>query len=377
MMNKILLMPDSFKGTISSLEVCNIMRDSLKFRFPQCNTVSIPIADGGEGTAVSFVYALGGTMEKVKCKGPKLEDIEAEYALLPDGTAVIELASAAGLPMVADNPDPKVTTTYGVGQLIGAALDKGANKIILAIGGSATNDFGCGIASALGVRFTDENGNEFLPTGGTLAHVRHIDVSNADPRLKNTELICMCDVTNPPYGEKGAAYVFAPQKGADKECVKELDAGVKSICNVVTADLGVDVSSLPGGGAAGACGAGMYAFFGFKLQAGIDVLLDTVKFEDLAKDADLIFTGEGCLDSQTLGGKVVSGIGCRAKRIGVPVIAVVGGAKDGAEAIYDHGITAVFTTNRMPEPLTKDTEKCKQNLKFAFDNIIRILDWRK
>ncbi|MBQ7010838.1 MAG: glycerate kinase [Clostridia bacterium] len=375
-MNKILLMPDSFKGTVTSLEACGIMEKCIKAHFPQCNVISIPIADGGEGTAESFVCAMGGRIEHVSCKGPLFEDITACYAMLQDSTAVIELAAAAGITL-AKELDPRRTTTYGVGQLVRAALDIGAKKIILAIGGSATNDFGCGIAAALGVRFYDRGGKEFIPTGGTLAEVDRIDATHADPRLKNAELVCMCDVTNPPYGPMGAAHVFAPQKGADAECVELLDAGVKHLCHKVNAELGTDVSDLRGGGAAGACGAGMHAFFGFRLQAGIDVLLDTVNFEKLAADADMIFTGEGRLDSQTLGGKVVSGIGNRAKALGVPVVAVVGGAKEGCEAIYEHGVTAVFTTNRLAEPFDPNPEKCKQNLAFAFDNIIRILNWRK
>ncbi|MBQ5808736.1 MAG: glycerate kinase [Clostridia bacterium] len=375
-MNKILLMPDSFKGTISSLEACEIMQKCINRHFPDCRVISVPIADGGEGTAESFVYALGGEMQAVSCKGPFFEDITAHYALLPDGTAVIELAAAAGITL-AKTLDPLAATTYGVGQLILDALDKGAKKLILAIGGSATNDFGCGIAAALGVRFTDKSGSEFIPTGGTLADVAHVDISAADSRLRDARLVCMCDVTNVPYGANGAAHVFAPQKGADERTVELLDAGVKHLCDTVKADLGIDVSGLQGGGAAGATGAGMYALFGFKLQAGIDVLLDTVHFEELAADADMVFTGEGRLDSQTLGGKVVSGIGNRAKVIGVPVVAVVGGAKAGAEAIYDHGVTAIFTTNRLAEPFDPDPEKCKRNLEFSVDNIIRLLNGRK
>lgn len=371
-MNKILLMPDSFKGTVSSLEACEIMKKCITRHFPECRVISVPIADGGEGTSESFVYALGGKTESVPCKGPFFEDIIASYALLPDGTAVIELAAAAGITL-AKKLDPLAATTYGVGQLITSALDKGAKRIILAIGGSATNDFGCGIASALGVRFFDASGNEFVPTGGTLINVCRTDTSSVDKRLKDAELICMCDVTNVPYGINGAAHVFAPQKGADEKTVELLDDGVKHLCEVVKNDIGTDVSELRGGGAAGATGAGMYAFFGFRLQAGIDVLLDTVKFETLAKDADMVFTGEGRLDAQTLGGKVISGIGNRAKKLGVPVVAVVGGAKEGAEAIYEHGVTAVFTTNRLPEPFTGDPEKSKKNLEFAFDNIIRLL----
>ncbi len=370
-MNKILLMPDSFKGTVTSLEACEIMKKCIERHFPDCQVISVPIADGGEGTAESFVYALGGKTENVHCKGPFFEDINSHYAMLPDGTAIIELAAAAGITL-AKNLDPLAATTYGVGQLIASALDNGAKKIILAIGGSATNDFGCGIASALGVRFTDANGKELIPTGGTLANIAHVDISAADSRLKDAELICMCDVTNVPYGLNGAAHVFAPQKGADEKSAEILDEGVKHVCEVVKTDLGIDVSELKGGGAAGASGAGMYAFFGFKLQAGIDVLLDTVKFETLAKDADMVFTGEGRLDSQTLGGKVVSGIGNRAKSIGVPVVAVVGGAKEGAEAIYEHGVTAIFSTNRLPEPFTGDPVKSKNNLEFAFDNIMRL-----
>ncbi|MBQ2733874.1 MAG: glycerate kinase [Clostridia bacterium] len=370
-MNKILLMPDSFKGTVTSLEACEIMKKCIVRHFPECEVISVPIADGGEGTAESFVYALGGSLESVTCKGPFFEDISAHYAMLDGGTAVIELAAAAGITL-AKSLDPLTATTYGVGQLIAAALDKGAKKIILAIGGSATNDFGCGIAAALGVRFTDADGKEFIPTGGTLIKVAHIDTTQADKRLKDAELICMCDVTNVPYGLNGAAHVFAPQKGADERTVEILDAGVKHLCDTVRADLGIDVSELSGGGAAGATGAGMYSFFGFKLQAGIDVLLNAVEFESLAKDADVVFTGEGRLDSQTLGGKVVSGIGNRAKAIGVPVVAVVGGAKEGAEAIYEHGVTAIFSTNRLPEPFTGDPAKSKSNLEFTFDNIMRL-----
>jgi len=376
---KVLLMPDSFKGTITSAEICEIMSVGIKKHFPACKTVSVPVADGGEGSADSFLSAIGGKKICTECADPFFNRIGGYFALLDTEmpTAVIELAIASGITLAAKALNPEITTTYGVGELIKAALDHGAKKIILALGGSSTNDFGCGAAAALGVRFLNKKGECFIPTGGTLCEVEKIDLSKADKRLEKVELVSMCDVSNPAYGEKGAAYVFAPQKGADDACVKRLDSGLRHICGVVSNCLNKKVDELPGGGAAGAMGAGMYAFFGFKLMPGIDILLDTVNIEQLAQNADMIITGEGCIDPQTLGGKVISGISCRAKKLGIPVMAVVGGAKEGIDEIYDRGVCAVFTTNRLPRPLSEDTERCKSDLAFAFDNIIRLIKMKE
>ena len=371
---KIVLIPDSFKGTLSSVEVCRVLRGCVELRLPGCEVRAIPVADGGEGSVDAFLAALGGEKVHARVAGPFFEPVESFYGLTDGGkTAIVEMAACAGLPLAGELRDPALTTTYGVGELIALAVEGGARKIILGLGGSATNDAGCGAAAALGVRFFDRTGTPFVPTGGTLGEVERIDVSAARERLRGVEITAMCDIDNPMYGENGAAYVFAPQKGAGPEQVRALDAGLRRLAGVMRRELGMDFAELPGAGAAGAMGAGVTAFLGASLQSGIESVLNAVDFDRAAADADLIFTGEGRLDSQSLRGKVVIGVARRAKRLGKRVIAIVGGAEGELEAAYAEGVTAVFTTNRLPEPLPRSAPRAAENLAFTMDNILRLL----
>ena len=373
---KFVLIPDSFKGTLSSAQICGILKEGVEKHFPGSETVSIPVADGGEGSVDAFIAAVGGTKEHVTVKNPYFEDMDSYFGLIDNGeTAVIEMASCAGLPLVENRRDPRKTTTYGVGQLIVAAARKGVKKIIVGLGGSSTNDGGCGAAAAAGVRFYDEAGEEFVPTGGTTGKIRRIDLSGYDPILRSVEIVTMCDIDNPMYGPTGASHIFGPQKGADENMVLELDQGIMNLSQVITETIGKDISQIPGTGAAGAMGAGMIAFFGSRLQMGIQTVLDTVKFDQLIADADYIFTGEGKLDSQSLRGKVVIGIAQRARTQNKPVIAVVGGAEDSQIGrAYEMGVSAVFPINRLPEDFSVSRYRSEDNLAYTVDNILRLME---
>lgn len=374
MMNKIVLIPDSFKGTMSSNEVCEIMKSCILSWLPKCNIVSIPVADGGEGSVDAFLAAVGGDKIWLEAVGPRFKPMRTFYGMLGDKkTAVIEMAACAGLPLMAGCGNPGQTTTYGVGQLILAAAKKGAERLVVGLGGSATNDGGCGAACAVGVKFFDENGREFIPVGDTLQNIDRIDMSGKSELLNGVEITAMCDIDNPMFGKAGAAYVFGPQKGADVEMVERLDDGLRHLNDVVKRDLGRDLASLPGGGAAGAMGAGMAAFFAAELKMGIETVLDVVAFDDVVADADLVFTGEGMLDSQSLRGKVVVGVAHRAAKSGKPVIAVVGGSELESERFYEEGIKAIFTINRLPQDLSISREHSKENLAFTMQNILRLL----
>ncbi len=371
-MKKFVLIPDSFKGTLSSLKICEIMSNSIKKFFPDAKIVQIPVADGGEGSVDCFLSALGGEKVYATVSNPYMQKINAYYGILPDKkTAVIEMASCAGLPLVENNKNPLKTTTFGVGELVLDALDKKVNKIILGLGGSSTNDFGCGMAYALGAKFYDEKGISFMPVGESLDKVKKIDISKLDDRLKSVEIVTMCDIDNPPYGESGASYVFAPQKGATESDIELLDSGVKNICDVYLKDYGEDLSNLKGGGAAGAMGAGMVAFFKSKLQMGINAVLDAVDFKTKIQGANCIFTGEGKIDGQSLRGKVVIGVSRVAKEYGVPVIAVVGGAEGDLSGAYNEGVSSIFTINKLPKDFSLSRYDSEENLAFTMDNILR------
>jgi len=373
-LKKIVLIPDSFKGTLSSTQICEIVGEKVTEHFPGCDVVSIPVADGGEGSVDCFLSALGGEKVIMTVKNPYFEDISSFYGLIDNGsTAVIEMAACAGLPLVEDRKDPGKTTTYGVGELILDAAQKGVDKIIVGLGGSSTNDAGCGAAAAIGIDFYNKNGEKFIPTGGTVHEIERIDTNNRTKLLDGIEIITMCDIDNPMYGPTGAAHTFGPQKGADKEMVLFLDEGIKHLSEVIKSDLHMDVSLVPGTGAAGAMGAGMIAFFGAKLQMGIEAVLDTVNFSRVIEDADLIFTGEGKIDTQSLRGKVVIGVAKRAKLQNKPVIVIAGGADEGIEAAYPMGVTSVFTINRLPEDFAVSRHKSAENLTYTADNIMRLI----
>lgn len=372
---KFVLIPDSFKGTLSSAQICEIMQAKIADHFPDAKTVCVPVADGGEGSVDAFLSAMGGEKVYVTVKNPYFEDMQAYYGLIDDGkTAVIEMASCAGLPLVEDRRNPEKTTTYGVGQLITAAAERGVKKIIVGLGGSCTNDGGCGAAAAAGVKFFDKDGKEFVPVGGSTIEIARIDLSGRAKALDNVEIVTMCDIDNPMYGPTGAAHIFGPQKGADEAMVLALDEGIKNLSRVIAETTGRDISEMPGTGAAGAMGAGMVAFFGSRLQMGIQTVLDTVEFDHMIADADYIFTGEGKLDSQSLRGKVVIGIAERAKKQQKHVIAVVGGADDAEIGrAYDMGVTAVFPINRLPQDFSISRHQSRENLGYTVDNILRLM----
>ena len=371
-MKKAVVIPDSFKGTLTSREICTIISDKINKHFPDCQVISIPVADGGEGSVDCFLWALGGEKVYETVCSPYFEDMEAFYGLIDD-TGVVEMAACAGLPLVEDRKNPSLTTTYGVGQLIMAAAKKRCKKIIVGLGGSSTNDGGCGAAAAVGVKFYDKKGNEFIPIGKTLIDIDRIDLSHKAKELDNIEIITMCDIDNPMYGPTGAAYIFGPQKGADEKMILELDKGLKNLCDVIERETGKDLKDVPGSGAAGAMGAGMIAFFNSVLQMGIETVLDTVKFDEIIEDADMIFTGEGRIDSQSLRGKVVIGVGKRAKNKNIPVTVIAGGAANNIDDAYDMGVTSIFTINRLPEDFEISRHKSKENLEATIDNILRLI----
>ena len=349
-MKKCVVVSDSFKGTVSSCEICAIAQRVIPRHFPACEVVCIPVADGGEGTVDCFVQAMGAQRVGVTVTNALGEKSAAAYARLGE-LAIIEMAAAAGLPQVGALRCPGTATTYGVGELIAHAIDSGCRKILLGLGGSATNDGGCGCAAALGVRFYDADGQSFVPVGDTLGRIARIDTAEAAALLRSVEITVMCDVTNPLYGPTGAAYVFAPQKGADAEKVKSLDAGLRHFGDVIRSQLGIDVSRMPGAGAAGGMGAGCVALLGGTIQSGIDAVLDVTGFDRQLEGADLVITGEGRIDSQSADGKVVSGVARRTRAKGVPLIAIAGGIADSAGAVYDIGVSAMFSTDRAALPV--------------------------
>lgn len=373
-MQNFILVLDSFKGTLSAIEVCNIMKSSIKNLYKDANIISVPVADGGEGTVDAFLYALGGEKKSIWVSDAFNEQkILAHYAMLKDNIAVIEMAACAGLPLVKNRLEPDKTTTFGVGELIIDAINSGAKKIILGLGGSATNDGGCGMAVALGVKFKDEQDQEFIPTGGTLSQIYKIDMNNIYSKIKDVEFISMCDVDNPLCGRLGASAVFAPQKGADEDMVKSLDEGLAHLAKIIKRDLHIEVKDIKGAGAAGGLGAGSIAFLQSKLTKGIDVILDTINFDELVSKADIVFTGEGKFDSQSLHGKVVMGVANRSQKYKTPVIVVTGAIGENIQEAYNKGITAIFSINKEPMEFSKSALKSKENMILTMENILRLL----
>lgn len=370
---KFLLMPDSFKGTMSSQEICTIMAQAIMTHAPDSEVCSIPVADGGEGTVDSFLQAVGGERVALTVHGPYQEETAGFYGVLPNGTAVVEMAAAAGLPLVGERKNAERTTTLGVGELILDAVERGCKRIVLGLGGSATNDLGCGAAAALGVRFYDKAGDAFLPVGETLGSIAEIDIAPAKARLAGIDIVAMCDIDNPLYGEHGAAHVFGPQKGADSEMVERLDRNLRTASGVIAEKLGTDVAMIPGAGAAGGMGAGAVAFLGARLSMGIQAVLDTVQFDKRIEGVDMILTGEGKLDAQSLRGKVVIGIAERAKTYGVPVIAVVGDIGDDIEAAHEKGVSGIFSINRVAVPYTEARLRAKEDLYLTVSNLVRFI----
>lgn len=371
-MKKIAVVSDSFKGSITSQEICDIVAEEAARFFPVCEVVGLPVADGGEGTVDSFLQGIPGEKVALEVAGPYFSRILSFYGRFGE-TAIIEMAAAAGLPLVGDAMNPAHTTTYGVGELMRHALEHGARRIILALGGSATNDGGCGAAAAMGTRFFDAAGEAFVPVGGTLSKIARIDNTETKRLLDGVEVIAMCDIDNPMHGQRGAAHVFSPQKGADAEMVRLLDRELVALDQTLSRELGASVAELPGAGAAGAMGAGAVAFFGARLNPGIETVLDTVRFEERVMGADFVITGEGKLDSQSLRGKVVIGVSRRAKQLGIPVFAVVGDVGDDIDEAYREGVTAIFSTNHLAIPFSEAKKRSALDYRLTIENLFRAL----
>jgi len=350
---KIVIAPDSFKGNLSALEVAKLIEKGIRRVYPKVRIVKVPMADGGEGTVRSLVDATKGRIIRKEVTGPVGKKVKASYGILGDKeTAIIEMASASGLPLVPKNKrNPLLTTTYGTGELIKAALDRGCRKIIVGIGGSATVDGGAGMAQALGARLLDKKGREIGFGGGALGNLEEIDVSKLDKRIKKTKVLVASDVDNPLTGPKGAAKVYAPQKGATPSMVKRLEKNLKRYTSIIKRDLEKDIKDIPGTGAAGGLGAGLIAFLNAKIRLGVDIVIETVGLEKHLKDTDLVITGEGKMDSQTIYGKTPIGVAKLAKRCNIPVIAIVGEVDEGVEVVYKHGIDGIMTTT--PHPMTR------------------------
>ena len=371
-MKKCIVISDSFKGTLSTLDICAIAREVFPAHFPDCELVTLPVADGGEGTVACFLEALQAQPVTVSISGPFGEPIQAVYAR-KNSLAVIEMASAAGLPLAGERRDPETATTYGVGQLIRHAVEQGCTDILLGLGGSATNDGGCGCAAALGTCFFDAAGNSFVPVGGTLADIAHIDVRERCRLLENVRVTVMCDVENPLFGPNGAAWVFGPQKGADDAMAARLDDGLRHLDAAFQQDLGLHLADLPGAGAAGGMGAGSIAFLGGTLRSGIEAVLDAVDFDRRLDGTDLVITGEGRIDAQSVQGKVISGIARRTAPRNIPLVAIVGGIGPGAEAAYDLGVTAMFSINRAAESFAESAPRSAENYRRTLADLLRLI----
>lgn len=372
-MAKYVLIPDSFKGTLSSENICRIASEEILRLEPEAEICAIPVADGGEGTVDAFLAAVGGTRAEVPCTGPCGQEVMGFYGLLPDGTAVVEMAAAAGLPLAGACRDPEKTTTYGVGQLMAHALSRGAKRLVLGLGGSATNDGGCGAAAALGAEFLDEEGRAFVPTGGTLTQIAHIRMKGLRETLAGAEVTVMCDIDNPLCGPAGAAAVFGPQKGADAAMVARMDAGLRHLAETLEKDVGMEVLTLAGGGSAGGFGAGAAAFFGGQLRMGIDVVLDLTDFDRKCRGASLVITGEGHLDSQSLRGKTVVGVARRARALGVPAAALVGGCETALDAVYAEGVSGVFPIHPALCTWPQAAARTEEDLRFTVGNLLRFM----
>lgn len=371
---KFLFASDSFKGTLSSERIITLLTGSAKNVFPDCETIGIPVADGGEGTIDAVISVLNGSVREVNVHGPLMEAVASHYGEVGNRAAVIEMAAASGLPLVPpDKRDPRVTTTYGTGELIRAALDNGCRDITIAIGGSGTNDGGMGAMCALGIRFLDESGSELSGCGGNLARIVNIDISGLHPAVGEAKFTIMCDVSNPLTGTDGATYTFGPQKGGTPEILEELEAGMIHYAALIREKTGIDIDRIPGAGAAGGLGAAFCVFLHAEMKSGIETVLDLIHFDELLDGVDLVVTGEGRIDWQSAFGKVPSGIGRRCRQKGIPAIAIVGGMGDKADTIFDYGIDSIITTINGAMELDEALERAEELYAGAAERAFRMI----
>lgn len=371
---KIVIAPDSFKESLSAMQVAEAIEQGFSEIFPQAEYIKLPMADGGEGTVESMVAATGGERVHVNVTGPLGLPVNGFFGWMGDGeTAVIEMAAASGLHLVApEQRNPLVTTSFGTGELILAALNHGARKIILGIGGSATNDGGAGMMQALGAHFHDIDGKELHVGGAALAQLASIDLSQLDARLAQTDILVACDVDNPLCGAKGASAVFGPQKGATPERVKLLDAALQHYGEKIELATGKSVLNVAGAGAAGGMGAALFGLLNARLQPGIEIVTEALKLADAVQGADLVITGEGRIDSQTIHGKTPVGVARVAKRYDIPVIAIAGGMTPDYSVVHQHGLDAVFSVLNRIQTLPEALEGARENVRVTARNVAAV-----
>ena len=372
---KIVIAPDSFKECISAKEACIAIQKGFEKIFEEGEYILVPMADGGEGTTEALVDSTDGAIYKVETTNPIGEKRISKFGILGDGkTAIIEMAQASGLELISkEKRNPMVTTTYGTGELIKSALDKNIETILIGIGGSATNDGGAGMIQALGGKLLDKDGKEIGFGGGELSKLHKIDLSNLDERLKKVKIIVACDVDNPLTGERGASYIFGKQKGGTPEMLKILDNNLKHFAKIIRKDLGVDIETISGSGAAGGLGGGLMGFLSAELKKGIDIVIEYSKLEEKIQGADLVITGEGSIDSQTRFGKTPYGVAKVAKKYNIPVIALAGNIEKDVDILYDYGFNAIFPTLPRVETLEEALLQGKENLEKTSENIARLI----
>ena len=372
---KIVIAPDSYKGSIYASDAARAMADGVRRVLPDAEVVLVPVADGGDGTLETLVETSGGRIITSDVTGPLGETVSAEWGAMGDGvTAVAEMARTSGLALVRlEDRDPLNATTYGLGEVILEALEAGYRRFILGIGGSATNDAGAGMAQALGVRLLDADGADLPPGGAALARLARIDASGLDPRAAEAEFDVACDVNNPLTGPEGASAVYGPQKGATPEMVEQLDAALANFAEVVKRDLGADVNDVPGSGAAGGLGGGIMAFLGGRLRPGVDIVLDTVDLGSRLDGAGLIITGEGCMDFQTVYNKAPIGVARLAGERGIPVIGVSGSLGDGFTDVHQHGIAAAVAITHAPMTLDEASDRVAELIASATEQAVRLI----
>ncbi len=371
------LAPDSFKESMSAKKACEAMERGIHKVMPAAKIIHVPMADGGEGTVDALVDGSGGERVAIEVSGPiPTEKVATYYGLLADKkTAVMEMAKANGIELLSENKrNPLITSTYGTGEMIKAALDQGVERIIIGIGGSVTNDGGAGMAQALGVHLLDEHGDELSVGGGALSRLTSIDVADIDPRIKQTEIIIASDVTNPLVGETGASVVFGPQKGATPEMVQLLDENLTHYAEVIQKELKISIKDRPGAGAAGGLGAGLLVFTHASMRSGIDLVIELTKLTEKIAQADYVFTGEGGMDFQTKFGKAPYGVAKVAKTFEKPVFACAGYIGEQVEVLYDEGMTAIFGILAKASSLEEALKDGESNLERTVENIVRVLN---
>ena len=376
---KFILAPDSFKESMTAKEACISMENGIRKVFKDATCIHVPMADGGEGTVDALIESTNGNLHEVEVTAPLGNKVKAKFGILGDGkTAVIEMAEASGIHLVKlEDRNPLLTTTFGTGELIKYALDMNIERIIIGLGGSATNDGGVGMLQALGASFKDSDGKEIAFGGGVLKDLCTIDLSGFDKRIYDVKIEVACDVKNPLTGENGASFVFGPQKGGNKETLEELDSNLKHYAEVVKRDMGKEIDKVEGAGAAGGLGAALIGFCNGKLESGIDLVIKHSNLEDKVRKSDFVFTGEGSIDFQTKFGKTPIGVAKVAKKYNIPVIAFGGRIGEGIDELYSLGIDSVIGITPGVISLDEALSKGKENLEISTENVVRILETRK